>query len=131
VEAPEASRIGIVPPAAVGQFQQRTKVASLQAFSSRVSTGYKPLEAYAKSVGEIANLAAIAEGYSPDVASERERAVYEKTLREGMDDPVHPHAERFAPLSYAHRRNLQNVASSVARSGLWSLKGLAICEINY
>jgi hypothetical protein len=67
------------------------------AYRSRVSTGYKPLEAYAKSVGEIANLAAIAEGYSPDGASERERAVYEKTLREGMDDPDHPHAERLFP----------------------------------
>jgi hypothetical protein len=69
------------------------------AYRHRVRTGFKPLEAYAKSVGEIAKFAAIAEGYSPEEARERETAVYEKTLREGMDDPDHPHAVRFTPLT--------------------------------
>jgi hypothetical protein len=67
------------------------------AYRNRVRTGYKPLEAYAKSVGEIAKLAAIAEGYSPEEARKRETEVYEKTLREGMDDPDHPHAVRLFP----------------------------------
>jgi hypothetical protein len=36
------------------------------AYRNRVKTGVKPLEAYAKSVGEMAGIAAIAEGYSPE-----------------------------------------------------------------
>jgi hypothetical protein len=69
------------------------------AFRNRVGTGYDPVEAYARSVGEIAKLNALAEGYSPDEASDRERAVYEKTLREGLDDPDRPHAQRIFPTS--------------------------------
>jgi hypothetical protein len=65
------------------------------AYRDRVRTGFEPMEAYAKSVGEIAGIAARAEGYSPEEARERETAVYEKTLREGMDDPHHPHAVRI------------------------------------
>jgi hypothetical protein len=72
------------------------------AYRNRVRTGFEPLEAYAKSVGEIARIAAIAEGYSPEEARERETAVCEKTLREGMDD-----------------RRLQNAASSAGRPRAW------------
>ena len=67
------------------------------AFRSRVRTGHKPLEAYARSVGELAKINAIAEGYSPEEADERERTVYQKTLREGLDDPERPHAQRLFP----------------------------------
>ena len=67
------------------------------AFRSRVATGHKPLEAYARSVGDLARINAMAEGYSPDEADARERTVYEKTLREGLDDPMRPHAQRLFP----------------------------------
>jgi hypothetical protein len=67
------------------------------AYRNRVRTGYDRVEAYARTVGEIARINAIVEGYSPEIASEREATVYEKTRREGLDDPVHPHAERLFP----------------------------------
>ena len=72
------------------------KVAAVDcAFRARIKTGHKPPEAYARSVAEIAKINALVEGYAPEVAADRQNAVYEKTLREGLDDPVHPHAIRF------------------------------------
>ena len=67
------------------------------AFRTRVRTGATPLEAYARSVGELARINALLEGFAPTVAKKREALIYEKTLREGLDDPVHPHAERLLP----------------------------------
>ena len=70
-------------------------------YRTRLKTGYEPAEAYARSVGDIARIHALVEGYSPDQARERQAAVYEETLRVastvGMADPVHPHAERILP----------------------------------
>jgi hypothetical protein len=66
-------------------------------FRRSVASGDKPLEAYAASVADAAKINAIVEGYSPDEARDRQTIVYEKTLREGLDDPVHPHAERHLP----------------------------------
>ena len=60
------------------------------AFRKRLQTSYTPLKAYAESVAEAAEINAKVEGYSPTVAAERRREVYEKTLREGLDDPNHP-----------------------------------------
>src|SRR5262245_59123594 len=81
-----------------GRYDKRMAfmVASVDAaFRRRVKTGDKPLEAYARSVAEIANINALEEGFSPDVARKRAEEVYTRTLREGLDDPVHPHAIRF------------------------------------
>lgn len=66
------------------------------AFRNRVKTGYTPLKAYAKSVAEAARINAMVEGYSPDVANEREQEVYVRILREGPLNPVRPHEERFS-----------------------------------
>jgi hypothetical protein len=67
------------------------------AFRVRVRAGAAPLEAYAQSVGELARINALLEGFAPTVAKKREALLYTKTLREGLDDPVHPHAERLSP----------------------------------
>jgi hypothetical protein len=67
------------------------------AFRHLVRTGSTPLEAYARSVGELARINALLEGFGPKVAKKREILIYTKTLREGLDDPVHPHAERLSP----------------------------------
>lgn len=83
-----------------GRYDKRMAfmVASVDAtFRRRLKTGHTPIEAYARSVAEVANINAIVEGFSPDVARKREEEVYAKTLREGLDDPVHPHATRFLP----------------------------------
>ena len=73
------------------------------AFRDRVKTGYKPLKAYAVTLGELAKINAILEGYDQNIASEREAAVYEKTLRESLDDLYRPHAERLWPASKSDR----------------------------
>src|SRR5262249_48616140 len=81
-----------------GSYDERTAflVAAIDgAYRSRVEAGHERSEAYALSVGEIARISAIVMGYSRDEGRAREKAVYERTLREGLDDPVHPHASRF------------------------------------
>ena len=66
-------------------------------FRKRRTTGMEPLEAYAKTVAEVAKVNALVEGYSEAEASERERTVYEKTKREGIYDLAYPHCERVWP----------------------------------
>ena len=74
----------------------RRSVLSADTVGSRVPM-ISPLEAYARSVGELARINALLEGFDPTVAKKREALIYHKTLREGLDDPVHPHAERLSP----------------------------------
>jgi hypothetical protein len=51
-------------------------------FRKRVRTGFTPVEAYAKTLGELASFNALMEGYGPDVRRRREKEVYEKTKRD-------------------------------------------------
>jgi hypothetical protein len=58
-----------------GRYDKRMAfmVASVDAtFRRRLKTGHTPIEAYARSVAEVANINAIVEGFSPDVARKRE-----------------------------------------------------------
>jgi hypothetical protein len=75
----------------------RRRIASPKFVLTGAGSAPNTLEAYAKSVGEIAKLAAIAEGYSPEVGQLAREGGVRKDLGEGMDDPVHPHAERLFP----------------------------------
>ena len=69
------------------------------AYRQRTKAGCGKVEAYARSVAEMAKINAILEGYSHGAARDRETAVYQKALREGLDDPEHPHAKRHLPSS--------------------------------
>jgi hypothetical protein len=67
------------------------------AYRQRTKAGCGKVEAYARSVAEMAKINAIVEGYSPGAARDRETVVYQKALREGLHDPEHPHAKRHLP----------------------------------